>query len=358
MARAKSRRRAGTWEHGGWHVPPPSRDELRCGLAPLLRQLRRVDDAVAKLAGGEGRVDDLVQLQRILTERFPVGEPTCTTVTLAQPEPLREQLRLLSRDLHLEIHAVDGQYPCYLLCRVAARWDAPDIILEELHVSSGRVSFFHDRRFAMLMRHGRSRTFLRLARWRRASKTLLGGVWRQRPDDRDCDDLLAAVARLVLASAWYEDQRLPFAVADAFGLTHFRSALELVAFILGSNLYQVAAGIREWQEELVGFFQQVYPNVPLAALLHNLSRHGAVNPAQLETAARGVFVELNRLFSAFLGTTGALADLEQLELFKVVLGCFANLGEVAARACWKPALEEAVGVLEGAAADATGRLVG
>ena len=345
MSRKRHKKRAQAWDYAWWEEPKPSRDDLLRRVEPLVAQIRRVDEVVDKIAQGEGRVADLVGLEHILVQPIAVGGSSLQPVTLSQPAGVRSALSFIARELHLEVQAVDGQYPCYLLCRVSSGWDSPDAILEELHISTVRNELFADSRFLVLLRNGRSRTFLRMSSFRAELKKHLAGAASGDADDEGCDNILEAVAKLVLDAAWYEDQRLPFAVADVFHLYSLRSALELVGFILGSDLYHVAASLRD-DEDITGFFEHVHKNRPLASLLRHLQCQGAASLADLETETREAFLELNQAFSTFMSTTGALLGLEGLELYKIVLGSFGNLRTIAHREHWTTRTEDAVEAVE------------
>jgi len=332
-----------------WDEPPPSREELISLLAPLIAQIRRVDAVVARIARGNGCLRDLLALEGILKKPLALRGRGGQEVSLVRPTDLRTALCALSRQLHLEVHTVDERFPCYLLCRISTDWDAPDTVLDELHVSP-RNDFFPDRRFVALLRGGRSRTFLRLSIFRERLGRYLRQTGRKPADERACDEVLETAARLVFAAAWYEDQRLPFHVADVFGLTKFRAALELVGFALGSDLYKVATALRDGNGVAIEFFEHVYRNRRLARLLKQLVRGGHHGLGSLEGAARAAFVRLNQVFSDFLSTPGALRDLDRLALYQVVLASFYNLSEVADRSCWTGALRQAVQKAETASA--------
>ncbi|MAE63256.1 MAG: hypothetical protein CMJ18_03205 [Phycisphaeraceae bacterium] len=327
-------------------------------LDPLLRQLRRVDDLSCRVAKGDGRVGDLAELATVLSEPFELRSSFSTQATLCEPEDLRRNLRQVSRELHLEIHAADGRYPCYMLSRIATDWNAPDVILEDLHVSSVRHDFFSDERFAVLMKDGRSRTFLRMAPFRDRVRRAANRRWgAQQVDQTTCDEILQTAATLVLAAVWYEDQMLPLRVADVLGLEKFRTALEMVAFILGSDLYAVAPALQDERDDICLFFNRIYGSRPMARLLDRLARRGAAGATALEAAARDAFVSLNGLFAKLLDTTDALQDLEHLELYKVVLGGFGHLSGIAAREHWTDAMVEAVQRIEDRSARSIQRLL-
>ena len=342
---AKRRKRRAIW-WSDWRTPPtPSRGELEGKLAPLTSRIERVDAIVSQIARGDGCVRDMLALEQLLKEPFTLPSPTRTEVALIQPANIRAALRALDYGLHLEVHTVDGRFPSYLLCRISTAWDTPDTILDELHVSP-RNDFFPDERFVVLLRTGRSRVFLRLSAWRHVLQSHMCGTWDQDTEEALCDEALETVARVVLAAAWYEDQRLPFRVADVFHLVEFRSALELVAFILGSDLYQVAAALRDDDGAVVAFFEHAYKNHQLANLLRHLSHSSRADLTDIEEFARSAFVELNRCFAAFLSTCDALQNLEPHPLYEVVLGCFYDLKDVADRSTWLPKLDEAVQTVE------------
>ena len=195
------------------------------------------------------------------------------------------------------------------------------------------------------MRNGRSRTFLRISSFRTELKRHTAEAVGEAADDEVCDDILEAVARLVLDAAWYEDQRLPFAVADVFQLGSLRSALEVVGFILGSDLYHVAACLQD-DEDIAGFVEHVHKNRPLASLLRQLEHRGAENLANLETEARQAFIEMNQAFSIFMSKREILQDLEHLELYKIVLGSFGNLRKIAHKKHWTERMADAVQAVE------------
>ena len=345
MSRKKRKKHAQAWDYAWWEEPKPSREELLRRVEPLVAQIRRVDEVVDKIARGEGRVADLVGLEQILVQPIAIRGSSQQPVTLSQPAGVRSALSFIARELHLEVQAVDGQYPYYLLCRVTSGWDSPDTILEELHVSTVSNALLTDSRFLVLLRNGRSRTFLRMSSFRTDVKKHLAGAANEAADDDACDDILEAVAQVVLDAAWYEDQRLPFAVADVFHLDNVRSALEVVGFILGSDLYHVASCLRD-NDDVAEFFEHVHKNRPLASLLRQLQCRGAENLADLETEAREVFLDMNQAFSAFMSTTGILRGLEGLELYKIVLGSFGNLETIADREHWTTRTEHAVQAVE------------
>jgi len=320
------------------------RDDVLQGLQPLLVQIRRVEEVLERIRRGEGTVGDLGVLERRLCEPV-VLKGTCSdrTVSLVQPQAVRGALQGMGRELHLEVHAMPDRYPCYLLCRLGADWDAPDTVVEELHVSP-RNDFFPDERFVILSRRGRSRTFLRLSIFRDRLRRRLAGTVRYALEDT-CDRVLESAAKLVFGSAWYEDQRLPFHVSSVFGLTRFRWAVELVGFALGTDLYGVSTALRDCQRVLE-FFENIYDNRPLARLLGQLARRRPSRLSRLEDAARRAFVRLNDCFAEFLGTTDALRGLGRCCLYQVVLAHFFDLAEVAPPAAWTPALEARIRRIE------------
>jgi hypothetical protein len=345
MGRKKGRKQTRFWNNIWWKPSSLTHQQLLEQLAPLLVQFQRVDEVVVKVDKGEGRVADLVELERILKEPIQMPCSCGKPIILAQPTTVLNELSSLSRDLHLEVHLIKRQYPCYLLCRVSTGWDTPDTVLEQLYISS-QNDFFPDKRFTILLRNGRSRTFLYLSLFRDKLKEYLAKTWTEIPDEDECDQILETIAKLVLAAAWYEDQRLPFFVADIFQLKRFRSALELVAFVLGSDLYQVASEIQDGNKIVIDFFSHIYKNPPLAKVLELLNCQGAGNMSDWESIARKDFAKLNIAFSTFLSSTNMLYNLEELELYKIVLGCFGTLPEVASEAYWTPALQQAIEEIE------------
>lgn len=357
QTRKRKPRRRDAWPNAWWSTPEVPPEELAMLLDPLITQLRRVDAISNRIASGEGRVADLVKLEKLLKEPFSLGQYPRKKARLNQPAELRTALSQISRELHLEIHATKRSFPSYLLCRVTTAWDTPDTVLDDLYVSDRQHDFFvWDDRFTILQRHGRSRVFIRLSPYRKKVRQHLAESSSEEPTDRDCDDVLESAATLVLGAAWYEDQGLPFHVADVFGLSEFRSALEQAAFILGSDLYQVATALQDDGETIVNFFEHVYDNRHLAHLVKRLALRGVRDLSRLESTAREAFVELNAAFSTFLSTTDAIRDLERLELYKIVLGNFGRLHDVAGCDYWTSNLERAVRAIEHCAIEHIDRL--
>lgn len=351
MSKKKRRKPSQLWSYGWWESPTISRQQLLEHLEPLLERLRRVDAIVLKILSGKGYVRDAVDLGTLLGEPFSIGDSTAKTLRLTDFAAVRTQLSSLSSDLHFEVHAVQGRYPSYFLCRVSTGWEEPDVILEDLYVSPTGTDYSGDRHFTILMRNGRSRTFLRLSTFREILIRWLTAECGKAPDCETCDDILETIATLVLAAAWYEDQQLPFHTADVFGLKQFRTALEMVGFVLGSDLYQVAARIREEPNHVIGFFTHVHPSPALATVLKKMEHATAAKLGELESRCRDMFVQLNQAFSAFLSTCGCLRNLEHLELYKIVLGCYAHLQEVASDKHWTTELQKAVQDLEACSMD-------
>ena len=120
MSRKKRRKHAQAWDYAWWEEPKPNREELLRRVEPLVAQIRRVDEVVDKIAQGEGRVADLVGLEQILVQPIAVGGSSRQPVTLSQPAGVRSALSFIARELHLEVQAVDGQYPCYYCAASAA----------------------------------------------------------------------------------------------------------------------------------------------------------------------------------------------------------------------------------------------
>lgn len=331
-----------SWGSNYWDEKSLTHNELADQLMPLTQSLQKVDDMAAKFRLGGARVGDLQELQRVLLNAVNIEKKK---FSLVNPESIRNVIYDMCDDLHLEIQEMPDQFPCYLLCIVSRRWDGPNIVLHELHLSP-RNCFSPDRRFIMLFRSGRTRLFLRLSIFRDRLYEHLQGHEEQMDFDEECDDILDKVGALVLGAAWYEDQRLPFHVSDVFGLENFRSVMELLGFILGTDLYKVKTALREDADSTIDFFEHVYVNRPLARLLRSMSQPEFINFSELEKKAGEAYKKLNIAFSDFLATGNALDDLERFPLYKIVLGFFFNLNEVANKRFWKPNLEEAISAVE------------
>jgi len=271
---------------------------------------------------------------------------------LTNPAMLQAALYDLCDDLHFEVNSMTDQFPCYLICTISHQWDGPDILLDELYLSP-RNCFFPDSRFVMLSRNGRSRLFLRLSIFRERLYEYIQSSKAAIDVDEECNNILEAIGTLVLKAAWYEDQRLAFHVSDVFKLDNFRSAMELLGFILGSDLYKVKTTLYNDSKYVIDFFEHIYINQPLTELLRAISLSKFTNFARLEEKAKESFSNLNIIFSEFLSTTEALQDLEIFPLYKIILGFYFNLRKIADRNFWKPKLRETIELIENKAEESS-----
>ena len=319
-----------------------TRSELIEQLSSLINTLKQVDALAGQFRYGGAYVRDLQKIQEVLSQPIEIQK---SRFTLLAPHMARTAPYHLCDDLHLEVHAMPDQFPCYLLCKISRHWDGPDIVLDELYLSP-RNCFFPDSRFVMLSRNGRSLLFLRLSLFRDRVYEYIQAKQDEIGADEECDEILNNVGLLVLGAAWYEDQRLPFHVSDVFGLDNFRSAMELVGFILGSDLYKVATALRDDSKYVIDFFEHIYVNQPLARLLRDISQSKSINFVELEGKAKEVFSNLNVMFSNFLSAIDVLDDLERFPLYKIVLGFFFNLREIADKSFWRPKFEEVRDLIE------------
>jgi len=333
-----------------------SKSELLALLAPLIRQLERVDGLTARFRSGAACVADLGRLNDLLAQEFTLledGRPR--KVSLVKPPELRDALHWISTDLHLEIHQYKDLLPCYLLGRVRRHWSA-DHLLDEMYVSP-RNDFFLDACFVTLKQGGHPQVALRLSGLRARTLALLGADGGGRDPEAVCDEVLEAVGNLVFNAAWYEDQRLALRVAEVFSLGHFRSTLELVAYTLGADLHRVAADLGTAPALTARFFDEVYENAYLSRVLAHLRARNVPDLSRLEDVARAEFERLNALFGVFLGTRKAIRDLERVRRHAGVLGFYFNLPEVASPAYWTPACRRAVARVEAGAAQCAERIV-
>ncbi len=271
---------------------------------------------------------------------------------MTNPAMLQAALYDLCDDLHFEVNSMTDQFPCYLICTISHQWDGPDILLDELYLSP-RNCFFPDSRFVMLSRNGRSRLFLRLSIFRERLYEYIQSSKAAIDVDEECNNILEAIGTLVLKAAWYEDQRLAFHVSDVFKLDNFRSAMELLGFILGSDLYKVKTTLYNDSKYVIDFFEHIYINQPLTELLRAISLSKFTNFARLEEKAKESFSNLNIIFSEFLSTTEALQDLEIFPLYKIILGFYFNLRKIADRNFWKPKLRETIELIENKAEESS-----
>ena len=107
MSKKNRNKKTHIWGYTWWKKPQMSHKELMQQVNPLLGQIRQVDEVVAKIARGDGRIADLVSLGNILSEPLPLKSFNRSSVKLAQPEEVRSALNSLSQQLHLEVGLED-----------------------------------------------------------------------------------------------------------------------------------------------------------------------------------------------------------------------------------------------------------
>lgn len=111
------------------------------------------------------------------------------------------------------------------------------------------------------------------------------------------DDLLYRVGRHALQAAWHEDQHLGILAATHLGLDNFRQAIELLYLTLSGDLCELRGAATD---DMRTFFETVYPQPAIHALLNRLSHIDGDALNELPRNALKLYARLSRAFGEFL----------------------------------------------------------
>ncbi len=311
------------------------------GLARLVSVLAAYDRARERLAREGGRVADLRALTGMLTEPFIIEGPYGSAeATLNAPQSVRKALNKAGQyDAHLEIRRVAHDFPAYYLARTHRDWwGAYGLVVEDVHRSGDFT--LDDPRFVKFMYAGRGKHYLRLA----AFRDKVGMLEGMKQGD-DLDGFLYTLGRCVFQGAWHVDQRFSFMVADAFGLGHLKSAVEVTYMCLSVDLFGLR---RHLTDDMRRFFSESYQNEPLVLLLNMLPSLKPQQFAALSRNASDCYLSVTEHFNRFLGTElpwRALND-GPMPLWKLLLGNMKRLDVVARHTTDFPEFKSAREALE------------
>jgi hypothetical protein len=342
-----------------WRPSRPCRELL----APLLSLLCRYDQLRGRLESEGGRVRDLGKLAETLDQTVGLqGSWRAEEVRLSDPGTLRFALNGLGLwDVHADVRRLDTGLPAYYLCRtVSDCWSEYGLVVEDLHVSPGYPMV--DDRFVRLMRYGHEAWYIRLSPLREAAARALCSRGARDPhpaSDHQVDALLYAAGRNVFSAAWHEDQRLALRVAMQFHLPTFLSAMELLYLVLSGEMCELRATLTD---DLTRFFEHVYPQPAILALLRRLPVLDGGAMADLPQAALGLYSRLSAAFAGFLrtdvpwATAPAGQESGRVSLSKLVFANCGRLERVAPPLSDWPEVSDAAARLEAAAAQVVAAL--
>jgi hypothetical protein len=318
--------------------------DLQVALEPLIRQMRYYDELRLKLERFGGHVEDLKKISAALSKKLCVrgrfGESI--HLSLSEPVALRKTMQDVgSFDLHLEIRRLDTGMPVYYLCRVRRDvWSAYSLIVEDLYRSPGYPVV--DSRFVKLMDFGHEIYHIRLSPFRKGIMKLSLNTGDDPPDA--IDSFLYKLGRHIFRAAWHEDQRPAVMAARHFDMPHFRHAIELLYVCLSGDLCEIRNILHPM---VLRFFEVVYPQPALLALLNRLPRlEGEAINEQPRKALR-LYSMLSCAFSRFLKLELQWGYLRvRVPLYKLLFGNFSRLPLVGRQMKNNELVTQAVAVLE------------
>jgi hypothetical protein len=274
---------------------------LLCGsllLAPLLTRLREYDTLRITLEEKGGDTNAVQQIIDVLRKPIAlsgaVGHDNPALTDQVKLKRLVAQLGYgnIFLDIRKQIHGL----PVYYLCRVSHDyWSEYSLIIEDLYISPGYP--LADERFAKLMSMGHESYFMRMSSFRDKLKSQI--KINAHDADYDIDNYLYQMGRYCFGSMWHEDQRPAFAAAKNFGLTQFQQAIELLYLCLSADLCELRS---HTTNEMVGFFEDIYPQPSIHTLLEKLPLVEGAELNQLPKLAIQLFKPLNNAFQTFMET--------------------------------------------------------
>jgi hypothetical protein len=267
-------------------------------MVPLLTRLREYDTLRITLEENGGDTNAVQQIIDVL--RKPIA---LSNAGDHDNPALTDQVKLkgliaqlgygnIFLDIRKQLHGL----PVYYLCRVSHDyWSEYSLIIEDLYISPGYPLV--DERFAKLMNMGHESYFMRMSSFRDKLKSQI--KINAYDVDYNFDNYLYQMGRYCFGSMWHEDQRPAFAAAKNFGLTQFQQAIELLYLCLSADLCELRS---HTTNEMVGFFEDIYPQPSIHTLLEKLPLVEGTELNQLPKLAIQLFKRLNNAFQTFMET--------------------------------------------------------
>lgn len=342
---------------GGWAYGPGAVKKVdgRKAAAPLLDHLRAYDALRLGLEREGGGLRDLARITEHLVRPITIpGNYGDTQVALTDQSGLRAALLNVGEcDLHLDVRQLPTGMPVYYLCRIRRDyWSEYSLIVEDLYRSEGYP--MADERFVRLMEAGHEVYYLRLAQLREPVKAARGSGGRR--TEARTDELLYQAGRHIFQAAWHEDQRPGVLAATHFGLVHFRRSIELLYLCLSGELCELRTATNE---ELLGFFENPYPQPAIHAFLKRLAGMDGAAINEVPRKALGLYARLSSAFGRFLSMETACGRRRvPLPLYKVLFGNLPRLDPIAKGLKADPRAREAARRLEQESRAIVGELVG
>ena len=292
----------GAYQSGGIgsqysHHSEVTAESIQKKLKPFLDLLREYDEKKRKLEREGGEINDYKGLVEILHRQLPYTNSFGRgSYSLIRQDRIKSFLRSVSYSLHFDVRVNEHELPMYFICRTKSDyWREYDLVVEDIYRSYDYK--FKDERFVSLMEMGHENQFLRLSSFR--SKVNQQLFKKEEATLRELDSFLHKLGRHIFQSIWHEDQRVGFQISTYLGMPEFTQAIELLYLCLGGDLCETRAVI---DENVIGFFERIYPHPPIMEFLHNLISVDGKAINSIPMRAERLYVELMEEFRTFLAT--------------------------------------------------------
>lgn len=330
-----------------------SREQIFASIEPLIARLREYDEARLSLEEQSSSCKVVKQITRLLSDRFTLPHRLGDyRASLSDRSGLSHFLSNLGDGgVKLNVTRLPSGMVGYYMCRTMTDyWSVYSLVVEDIYRSAGYR--FVDGRFAKQMHFGHEVYYLRLSPLReRIFSMLAKGVT---VSETRTDTILHRAGRHVLQAAWHENQRPGVLTAEAFGLDHFRQAIELVYLAQRGNLCELRAMVNA---DLIAFFQTVYRQPAICNFLQELVEIDGAQLSAISSRAQDLRIRLKHVARNFLRTK-VMHNGQPKVLEPLIMGRMFDLPGVVAEIEDDGALSEAVKQIEAKATEIQCQIIG
>lgn len=299
-----------------YHVP--TYEEQQELLEPLIRQLELYESVKREIMQFKVSVNKLRELSGVLREKKSMDG---MKFSLHETESIKTALHHNNLwDVQLDVRRGHMQLPKYLLCDQQRNWYGNNygVITAEFFKSADYQ--LPDPRFIKLMNHSHEEYNINMAGFReKVQSEFFNG--KRKGGSKKTGQLLTDIGENFLQTTWHEDQVIAWMLSKHFDLPKFKEVMELLYFILGSDLCAVRQQVNN---NVKGFFEKIYVQPSLLIFLENIEISEGSEFQSLETRARNWYRTISKTLNSLLqcNITWGMFDEIKIPLYKVV---FANI---------------------------------